>query len=148
MLKKPADDNENFPDMIRNNCYYVDKSGFIKTLMESESRVLLITRPRRFGKTLFMDTLKSFLQIDFDNPGATIQHEKLFSGLNILKHSVFCREFMGQYPVLFLSFKDAFGETFEKAYRSLESKDRKLSFSPTWLEETKSAPKGERGDKL
>ena len=87
MLKKPAVGNENFPDMIRNNCFYVDNTGFIKTLMESESRVLLITRPSRFGKTLFMDTLKRFLQIDFDNPGATIQHEKLFSGLNIQRFS-------------------------------------------------------------
>ena len=136
MLKKPAVGNENFPDMIRNNCYYVDKTGFIKTLMESESRVLLITRPRRFGKTLFMDTLKSFLQIDFDNPGATIQHEKLFSGLNILKHSGFCREFMGQYPVLFLSFKDVFGETFEKAYIEFAKTVSNLAQSCAFLSES------------
>ena len=52
LRKKLAVGGENFPDMIRNNCYYVDKTGFIKTVMESENRVLLITRPRRFGKTL------------------------------------------------------------------------------------------------
>ena len=70
MKKKLAVGSENFPNMIRNHCYYVDKTGFIRTVMESESRVLLVTRPRRFGKTLFIDTVKSFLQIDFVNPGA------------------------------------------------------------------------------
>lgn len=146
MLKKLAVGNENFPDMIRNNCYYVDKTDFIKTLMESESRVLLITRPRRFGKTLFMDTLKSFLQIDFDQPGATAQHEKLFAGLNILKHSDFCPDFMGQYPVLFLSFKDTFGGTFERAYiefaktaSNLAQSCSFLSDSPNLLPEEKAA---------
>lgn len=146
MLKKLAVGNENFPDMIRNNCYYVDKTDFIKTLMESESRVLLITRPRRFGKTLFMDTLKSFLQIDFDQPGTTAQHEKLFAGLNILKHSDFCRKFMGQYPVLFLSFKDTFGGTFERAYiefaktaSNLAQSCSFLSDSPNLLPEEKAA---------
>lgn len=56
MNKKLAVGGENFPNMIRNYCYYVDKTGFIRTVMESESRVLLVTRPRRFGKTLFIET--------------------------------------------------------------------------------------------
>lgn len=80
MKKKLAVGGENFPSMIRKNCYYVDKTGFIRAVMKSERRVLVVTRPRRFGKTLFMDTLKSFLQVDFANPGAETKNAALFSG--------------------------------------------------------------------
>ena len=69
---------ENFPDVVRNNCYYVDKTAFIKALMTSGNKVQLITRPRRFGKTLFMDMMKSFFQLDFKNPESTEGHAALF----------------------------------------------------------------------
>ena len=65
---------ENFPDLIRNNCYYVDKTSFIKPVMTAGKKVRLITRPRRFGKTLFMDMLKSFLQLDWKKPGSSEAH--------------------------------------------------------------------------
>lgn len=136
MLKKLAVGGENFSDMIRNNCYYVDKTSFIKPLMDSETRVLLITRPRRFGKTLFMDTLKSFLQVDFDNPGASSRHSELFAGTAVLKHSDFCREFMGQYPVLFLSLKDTFGSTFERAYIEFAKTASDLTQSCSFLSDS------------
>lgn len=86
---------ENFPDVVRNNCYYVDKTAFIKALMTSGNKVQLITRPRRFGKTLFMDMMKSFFQLDFKNPKSTEGHAVLFSGLEILQDPAFCREYMG-----------------------------------------------------
>ena len=101
MKKELAVGGENFPNMIRNHNYYVDKTGFIRMVMESESRVLLVTRPRRFGKTLFIDTLKSFLQIDFVNPGAATKNAALFSGLAVMQQRDFCAVFMGQYPVNF-----------------------------------------------
>ncbi len=122
MQKRLTVGDENFPDLIRKNGYYVDKTEFIKTVMESDSHVLLITRPRRFGKTLFMDALKNFLQIDFEAPGAVIKQERLFAELNILKHPEFCREFMGQCPVLSLSLKGVEGGNYEKAYRQLAGK--------------------------
>lgn len=125
MQKKLAVGGENFPDMIRKNCYYVDKTDFIKTVMESENRVMLITRPRRFGKTLFMDTLKNFLQMDFAKPGSTKQHEEMFAGKKVLQEQEFCRNFMGQYPVIFLSLKEVEGANYEKAYRQFAVK---LSF--------------------
>ena len=117
-MKHLAISCENFADLIRHGCYYADKTEHIRAVIEDKSRVLVLTRPRRFGKTLFMDTLKSFLQVDFENPGATDKHEKLFAGLCILKHSDFCRQFMGQYPVLILSLKDAYGDTFEAAHKA------------------------------
>lgn len=122
MKKKLAVGGENFPNMIRNHCYYVDKTGFIRTVMESESRVLLVTRPRRFGKTLFIDTLKSFLQIDFVNPGAATKNAALFSGLAVMQQRDFCAAFMGQYPVISISLKGVEGANYEKAYRRLAGK--------------------------
>lgn len=133
---------ENFASLVQNDCYYVDKTEYIRAVIEDKSRVLALTRPRRFGKTLFMDTLKSFLQVDFENPGATDKHEKLFAGLSILKHSDFCCKFMGQCPVLILSLKDTYGDTFEAAYdafiQTLKYQTQQLAFladSPQLLPE-------------
>ena len=122
MKKNLAVGVANFPDMIRENCYYVDKTDFIRTVMESGSRVLLITRPRRFGKTLFMDTLKSFLQVDFSHPGERSGNEALFAGLAIMRRQEFCQQFMGQHPVIALSLKGVEGGDFETAYRQLAGK--------------------------
>lgn len=116
MQKKLAVGGENFPDMIRSNCYYVDKTDFIKTVMEPENRVLLITRPRRFGKTLFMDMLKSFLQLNWKDPRNREGHQKLFAGLKIQADEFFCRQYMGQYPVVSLTFKDIEGADYAEAY--------------------------------
>ena len=118
MKKKLAVGGDVFADMIRGNCYYVDKTLFIRTIMESESKVLLMTRPRRFGKTLFMDTLKTFLQINPAEPGDRTGIEPLFEGLRIQEDADFCRQFMGQYPTVFLSLKNAEGPTFEDAYKA------------------------------
>ncbi len=107
---------ETFPDLIRKGCYYVDKTPFIKVVMTEGKKVRLITRPRRFGKTLFMDMLKSFLQLDWKNPRGTEGHEKLFSGLKILSDNDFCHQHMGQYPVVSLTFKDIEGIDYADAY--------------------------------
>ena len=129
--KTLAAGNESFLDMIRDNRYYVDKTGFIKPLMESGSYVQLITRPRRFGKTLFMDTLRRFLEIDPQKPGVTTKQSQLFSGLNITKEAAFCAQFMGQYPVLFISLKDVKGLDFSSARTELAHTllQKALSFS-------------------
>ena len=119
MKKTLAAGNESFLDMIRDNRYYVDKTGFIKPLMESGSYVQLITRPRRFGKTLFMDTLHRFLEINPQNPGDATKQVQLFSGLDISKETDFCTQFMGQYPVLFISLKDVKGLDFSSARAEL-----------------------------
>lgn len=136
MQKRLAVGDENFPDMIRRNCYYVDKTEFIKTVMESDSHVLLITRPRRFGKTLFMDTLKNFLQMDFENPGAADKQAQLFAELNIMAHADFCREFMGQHPVISLSLKGVEGSSYEKAYRQFAGKLSSLAAQYDFLLES------------
>lgn len=96
------------------NYYYVDKTGLIKTLLQGEmDQVTLITRPRRFGKTMAMNMLNSFLDIRKDS-------RHLFKGLEIFDEVEICEKWMNQYPTLFLSFKDVDGTTFENAFNFLK----------------------------
>ena len=79
---------QSFVELRRNNRYYVDKTAFIKrVLVDDSADVLLITRPRRFGKTLFMDTLKNFLQIDVNRPGEVTERRDLFEGLETVSYT-------------------------------------------------------------
>lgn len=87
--------------------YYVDKTGFIKDLLTSWAEVNLITRPRRFGKTLNMDMLRTFFEPDTD--------PILFQGLKISEYSDLCNAYMGKYPVISISLKDVEGCNFEEA---------------------------------
>lgn len=108
-----------FATIIREKYYYVDKTSFIKEVMEDFSQVLLITRPRRFGKTLAMDTLSEFLRINPDNPGDTSYQDALFSQMQIYEDKEFCDEYMGKYPVLSLTLKEVRGKCFQDAYGML-----------------------------
>ena len=89
--------------------YYVDKTGLIADLLEKETaEVTLITRPRRFGKTMGMSMLANFFDIRKDS-------KAMFEGLEISKNEALCSEWMNQWPVLFVSFKDIDGLTFASA---------------------------------
>ena len=93
--------------------YYVDKTELLYELVnETDNAVTLFTRPRRFGKTLMMSMFENFFSIRKDS-------KDIFEGLVITKHQDFCKEWMNQYPVLFVSFKDAEAETYEVAYAKL-----------------------------
>ena len=86
MLKPIAIGTEIFHELIESNSYYVDKTPFISTVFEKNtSKVMLITRPRRFGKTLTMSTFYDFLSLDPENPGNTSRQEKWFKDTDILK---------------------------------------------------------------
>ena len=89
--------------------YFVDKTPFIKKVLKSDASVLLITRPRRFGKTMFMDKLYRFLGMNFEEPEKTSENEKLFSGLKVLEDKEFCRAYMGKFPVVSLTLKGEIG---------------------------------------
>ena len=97
---------QDFEKMIQRNCFYVDKTGFIKEWWESEDEVTLITRPRRFGKTLNMSMLNCFFSNKYADRG------ELFEKLEIWKDEKYC-EIQGTYPVIFLSFAGVKGNTFE-----------------------------------
>lgn len=104
---------ENFQEIQKSGFYYVDKTKLIKQLLENWSKVNLFTRPRRFGKTLNMSMLKSFFEIGADRT--------LFDGLYISRNQKLCEEYMGKYPVIFLSLKGIDGLSFETAkYRLTE----------------------------
>ena len=104
---------ENFREIQKSGFYYVDKTKLIEQLLENWSKVNLFTRPRRFGKTLNMSMLKSFFEIGADRT--------LFDGLYISRNQKLCEEYMGKYPVIFLSLKGIDGLSFEAAkYRLTE----------------------------
>ncbi len=98
---------EFFEHFRRDNFYYVDKTGFIRDLMNTRGSVNLFTRPRRFGKSLNMDMLKTFFEIGTDST--------LFDGLEISKETALCEQHMGKYPVISISLKDVEGTDFQMA---------------------------------
>lgn len=114
--------NSSFVTLIEDENYYVDKTAFIKAVMESGHFVDLITRPRRFGKTLFMDTLNAFLTMDPETSGGKTRQQAWFKGLKIAEDKPFCEKFLGQFPVIFLSLKGVEGQNFQWAYRSFSRK--------------------------
>ena len=104
---------DSFEKIRKNEFYYIDKTKLIEQLVETGGEVTLFTRPRRFGKTLNMSMLKAFLET-----GADVS---LFEGLYIAENKALCDEYMGKYPVIFLSLKSVEGLTFESAkYRITE----------------------------
>lgn len=112
MLKLPVG-VENFQEIRQLGFYYIDKTRMIEQLLEQWGKVNLFTRPRRFGKTLNMSMLRYFFEIGTD--------PSLFDGLYISKNSKICEEYMGKYPVVFLSLKGVEGLKLEEArYRLTE----------------------------
>ena len=119
---------ESFESIIKSGSYYVDKTEILYDLVhEEDNQVALFTRPRRFGKTLTLRMMESFFDISRDS-------KALFAGLNITEHDEFCREWMNQYPVLFVSFKDVEGLRFESAYGKLKTVLSDLCKSYSYLE--------------
>ena len=109
-----------YSELKGNGCYFVDKSPYLKELIDKDkSNVMLFTRPRRFGKTLFMSMVEYFLKINSANPGDTILQQKLFKDTKILEDREFCAKYMGQHPVISLTLKGVQGKTFKAAYYKL-----------------------------
>ena len=109
-----------YSELKGNGCYFVDKTPYLKELIDKDkSNVMLFTRPRRFGKTLFMSMVEYFLKINSANPGDTILQQKLFKDTKILEDREFCEKYMGQHPVISLTLKGVQGKTFKAAYYKL-----------------------------
>ena len=102
---------DNFEKIRKSGFYYIDKTRLIEQLLQNWGEVNLFTRPRRFGKTLNMSMFKSFFEIGTD--------KSIFDGLYISQNTALCNEYMGKYPVVFISFKDVNGLTFDRAYDAL-----------------------------
>lgn len=126
-LKVPVGTSD-FTEIRRENCYYIDKTNLISGLVEGEkAKVTLITRPRRFGKTLAMNMLAHFFDIRENS-------RELFRGLEITKKPMLCAQWQNQYPTIFLSLKDIDGQHFENAYALLRSRIASLYDEHCYLE--------------
>lgn len=106
-MKKLPIGVEGFEKIRTQDFYYIDKTMFIKELLDNWGEVNLFTRPRRFGKTLMMDMLKAFFEIGSD--------KTLFDGLKISQETELCEEYMGQFPVIFVTLKGAVGRGYREA---------------------------------
>ena len=109
-----------FREIRQNGYYYIDKPGLIRELLKNTAtKVTLITRPRRFGKTLSMSMLENFFDIRKDS-------RAWFEGLEIARDSELCQAWMNQWPTVFFSLKDIDGLNFESAYGQLKAQISEL----------------------
>ena len=99
---------EDFKEITTEGYYYIDKTGLLRELLGSRSKVTLFTRPRRFGKSLNMSMLKYFFELDGD--------KKIFEGLEIMDEPALCERYMGKFPVVSLSLKDVDAYSYETAF--------------------------------
>ena len=107
--------NSNFADIRANNYYYVDKTGIIEEILKTEgTQITLITRPRRFGKTLVMTMLAEFFDITKDG-------RPEFIGLNVYKNIEIIEKWLNKWPVVYVSLKDVSGIDFNQAYGMLRN---------------------------
>ena len=111
-MKKIPIGVDDFKKLIENNAYYIDKTKFIADILDDAAEVKLFTRPRRFGKTLNMSTLKYFFDIQNAN-----ENRKLFNGLDIEKSEYFSEQ--GKYPVIFISMKGIKATTWEETKKDI-----------------------------
>ena len=127
-----------FEEIHRNGYYYIDKSALIRELLTvSAAKVTLITRPRRFGKTLGMSMLSSFFDIRKDSCA-------LFDGLEVSEDDTLCRDWMNQWPTLFLSFKDVDGLNFSSAWGMLRNQIAFLFNQHSYLAESSRVNENDR----
>ena len=130
-----------FRKIRENNFYYVDKTSFlVDFLQDGPNEVTLLTRPRRFGKTLTMDMLKEFLDVRNDpSPCGAVPNDEtpsLFDGLEIMKHPDVCAKWMHQCPVIFLSLKNMCRDSYSKAVSRYSIIARELSSRNAFLRES------------
>lgn len=113
MRKKLPIGIENFEEFFTEDFYYVDKTLFIKELLQNWGKVNLFTRPRRFGKSLNMSMLKCFFEIGSD--------PALFEGLKIMQEKALCEKYMGKFPVISISLKSVGGLKYDSAMAALKT---------------------------
>lgn len=114
-MKKIGIGYENYKEFIDDDMYYIDKTLLIRDIIQSGGKVTLFTRPRRFGKTLALSTLRTFFELEYDRDGNVIDNRKYFEGKKIMDASPEILEKMGKYPVINLSLKSAKQPEFKSA---------------------------------
>ena len=135
---------DSFPLLREGNCYFVDKTPYLKTVFTDQSAVLLFTRPRRFGKTLLISVFDSFLKINPEKPFDNSKQLELFKGTKILEDKEFCDKFMGQCPVITITLKKVDGTNFKEFYESFASAVYDVTLRYSYL---KNSDKLDKSDK-
>ena len=136
MRKKLPIGIENFGEFFSEDFYYVDKTLFIKELLQNWGKVNLFTRPRRFGKSLNMSMLKCFFEIEGD--------PVLFKGLRIMQERDLCEKYMGKFPVISVSLKSVSGLNFKAASAALKNIIGKEAMRFQFLLESERLSKAEK----
>ena len=133
-----------FPLLREGNCYFVDKTPYLKTVFTDQSAVMLFTRPRRFGKTLLMSMFDSFLKINPEKPFDNSKQLELFKGTKILEDKEFCDKFMGQCPVITITLKKVDGTNFKEFYESFASAVYDVTLRYSYLKNSNKLDKSEK----
>ena len=120
--KKVSIGVEDFKEIIDKNGYFVDKTFLIQELLESNAKVTLFTRPRRFGKTLSQFMIRRFFEDEITEQGEKIDNRYLFDGLAVTKCGEEILQHQQRYPVIFLTLKSAKQDTYALAYMELKKR--------------------------
>ena len=135
---------DDFPLLREGNCYFVDKTPYLKTVFTDQSAVLLFTRPRRFGKTLLISMFDSFLKINPEKPFDNSKQLELFKGTKILEDKEFCDKFMGQCPVIAITLKKVDGTNFKEFYESFASAVYDVTLRYSYLKNSNKLDKSDK----
>ena len=135
---------DDFPLLREGNCYFVDKTPYLKTVFTDQSAVMLFTRPRRFGKTLLISMFDSFLKINPEKPFDNSKQLELFKGTKILEDKEFCDKFMGQCPVIAITLKKVEGTNFKEFYESFASAVYDVTLRYSYLKNSNKLDKSDK----
>ena len=135
---------DDFPLLREGNCYFVDKTPYLKTVFTDQSAVMLFTRPRRFGKTLLISVFDSFLKINPEKPFDNSKQLELFKGTKILEDKEFCDKFMGQCPVITITLKKVDGTNFKEFYESFASAVYDVTLRYSYLKNSNKLDKSDK----
>ena len=137
---------DDFPLLREGNCYFVDKTPYLKTVFTDQSAVMLFTRPRRFGKTLLISMFDSFLKINPEKPFDNSKQLELFKGTKILEDKEFCDKFMGQCPVIAITLKKVEGTNFNELYESFASAVYDVALRYSYLKNSNKLDKSDKDE--
>ena len=138
---------DDFTKLREQNCYFVDKTPYLKQVFGIDaSVVLLFTRPRRFGKTLLISMFDSFLKINPEKPFDNSKQLELFKGTKILEDKEFCDKFMGQCPVIAITLKKVEGTNFNELYESFASAVYDVALRYSYLKNSNKLDKSDKDE--
>ena len=123
MKKRILTGAESFEEIIEGDYFYIDKTLFIKELLENKGKVTLITRPRRFGKTMNMSMLEHFFALGTPSKAVAAREDgkSLFDGLKIMEHHDIIEKHMNKYPVVFLTLKNVEASSYESSVNKIKN---------------------------